>query len=136
MPYILQIKDLTEYEGKAFLNSKGNAECVEFVRQTLGLPPTLRWKEGKKITKGDSTILKGTAIATFVNGVYPQEGNSGKHAAIYLGYDEVGLIVLDQWRGQGMVKKRTIRWKPTNPGISNDGNAFSVIETFEPSKGG
>lgn len=127
MPYKLENPE--QSEEKAYTNKAGNTECVEFVRQTLNLPHTSLWKEGKKVTKGDLGILKGTAIATFVNGKYPQEGNTGKHAAIYFGQDETGIIVLDQWRKQGKVKKRTIPFKPRISGLSNDGNAFSIIET-------
>ena len=116
------------YEGVAYTNAQGHAECVEFIKQTLGAPATNAWCEGSKVTKGLVGILPGTAIATFVDGKYPQEGNTGKHAAIYLGQDALGILVLDQWRTQGMVKARTIKWNPTSPGASNDGNAFSVAE--------
>ena len=127
MPYILPKPE--SYDGKSFLNQKGNAECVEFLRQALHLPPTALWLEGKKVTKGDLTIASGTAIATFVGGKYPQTGASGMHAAVYLDQNEVGLVVLDQWRAQGKVLKRTIKFKPSSASLSNDGNAFSVVET-------
>jgi hypothetical protein len=117
-----------DHVGKAYKNDKGNTECVEFIKQTLKAPATSHWKEGTKVTKGDTTIVRGTAIATFVDGVYPQTGSTGKHAAIYLGQDAMGIIVLDQWRSQGEVRKRTIKWVPTSKGLSNDGTAFSVIE--------
>jgi cell wall-associated NlpC family hydrolase len=115
------------YSGLAFTNSRGNAECVEFIRQTLQAPEAIAWTEGRKIKRG-IVVLAGTAIATFTKGKYPLGGNTGKHAAIYLGQDSLGIQVLDQWRKQGAVKERTIKWKPTSPGLSNDGNAFSVIE--------
>ena len=132
MPHVLQPlpgKTLqTSYEGAAYTNGKGNTECVEFIQQTLGAPSTAAWLEGKKITQGDLTPRAGTAIATFVNGKYPQAGSTGKHAAIYLGQNGDGILVLDQWRAQGEVKQRTIRWNPSSPGASNDGKAFSIIE--------
>jgi len=133
VPHIVQPdagKTLEEsFAGKAYENDKGNTECVEFIRQVLAAPPTGLWREGNKVTQGDRSILPGTAIATFVGGRYPQTGSSGKHAAIYLDQDGSGIIVLDQWRTQGSVKKRTIRWKPADPSnLSNNGNAFSVIE--------
>ncbi len=132
MPHVLSPKPgktLTQsYEGIGFVNSQGHAECIEFICQTLNGPATSAWREGKKVIKGDMTIAPGTAIATFVNGRYPQTGSTGKHAAIYLGQDAQGIQVLDQWRAQGVVKPRTIRWKPSNSSPSNDGNAFSVIE--------
>ena len=73
-------------------------------------------------------VARGTAIATFVDGAYPQIGNTGKHAAIYLGQNSEGIQVLDQWKDQGMVKPRTIPWIPRKLGLSNNGNAFSVID--------
>lgn len=132
MPHILQPlpgKTLEDsYRGKAYTNAKGNAECVEFIKQTLGGPATAGWREGNKITKDDLTILRGTAIATFVDSKYSHLGASNQHAAIYLSQDDVGIWVLDQFKKQGSVDKRNIKWVPTWPGKSNDGNAFSVIE--------
>lgn len=132
MVYILkgkQGKTLQQsYDGIGFVNSSGHAECVEFIRQTLGAPPTDSWREGKKVTQGDLTILPGTPIATFINGKYPQAGATGKHAAIYLGQNAQGIQVLDQWRSQGVVKPRTIKWHPTDHSLSDNGNAFSVVE--------
>jgi hypothetical protein len=115
------------YKGLAFTNDQGNTECVEFIKQTLNAPPTSSWREGRGIKLG-VVVPPGTAIATFVGGKYPQSGNTGKHAAIYLGQNAIGIQVLDQWRKQGSVQPRTIKWKPTSPGLSNDGSAFSVIE--------
>jgi hypothetical protein len=126
MPSLLSNPD--QYRDKPFVNGKGNAECVEFLMQTLGAPATALWKEGRKIKKGDVALPRGTPIATFVDGKYPQHGSSGMHAAIYLGQDLLGIQVLDQWRKQGKVLPRTIKWIPTAPGLSNDGNAFSVVE--------
>ena len=117
------------YAGAAYKNDKGNTECVEFIKQALDAPPTALWKEGDKITLGKKSVLTGTAIATFVKGAYPQTGSSGKHAAIYLDQDGTGIIVFDQWRTQGSVQKRTIRWNPSDPSnLSNNGSAFSVVE--------
>jgi hypothetical protein len=129
-PHVLGV--LTGHEKKPYVNGKGNAECVEFIRQSLDAPHTSKWREGGKIHRlspGESDpVARGTAIATFVDGEYPQTGNSGKHAAIYLGQNTEGIQVLDQWNGQGHVEKRTIPWTPRRPGLSNDGNAFSVAE--------
>ena len=128
MPHVLAKPD--DYLDKAYKNDAGETHCVEFVRQTLSLPHTSMWIEGTKVTEG-ATIARGTAIATFVNGKYPQTGSTGKHAAIYLEQNKVGIVVLDQWKAQGSVKKRTIKFTPTKPGLSNDGKAFSIIEIGE-----
>ena len=126
MPHIL-LNPEQYIDNDTFVNAKGNHECVEFIVQTLNAPATAVWKEGKKV-QGDTTIAKGTAIATFVNGKYPQTGTSGKHAAIYLSQDANGIWVVDQWNKQGKVEKRQIRFKTTSKSLSNDGTAFSVIE--------
>ena len=120
-----------QHIGKTYANAQGNTECVEFIRQTLGAPHTSRWHEGTKIRRlspGETDpIPPGSAIATFENGTYPQEGNTGKHAAIYLGQDENGIQVLDQWRRQERVLKRTIPWERRHP--SRDvAPAFSAVE--------
>ncbi|WP_227245139.1 BPSL0067 family protein [Paraburkholderia caribensis] len=132
MPYVLQ--GARGYAGQRFLNDRGNAECVEFIRQALGAPQTMKWREGQKIVRlADGAldpVVPGTAIATFVNKRYPQ-GDCGiacKHAAIYLGQNDEGIQVVDQDRRTGHVHPRTIYWKPHSAGASNDGNAFSVIE--------
>jgi hypothetical protein len=131
MPKIL-VQPETYIGKKVFKNTKGDTQCVEFIRQTLSAPATSLWREGLKIRRlavGErDPVACGTAIATFVGGRYPQEGDTGKHAAIYLGQDGTGLQVVDQWKKQGEVGKRTIYWEPTRPGLSNDGHAFSIIE--------
>ena len=54
-------------------------QCVSYVRQVCrGLPPTPQWKKGPQV-KGNSTIVLGTAIATF-----DPSGNYFGHAAIYV----------------------------------------------------
>lgn len=120
------LQDPDKYVEKSFVNGGGHAECVEFIKQALGAPATTSWREGKKITKGDLTLPRGTAIATFVNGKYPQN-DTGQHAAVYLGQDGFGIQVLDQWRKKPTVTKRTIKWK-NGIGLSNQAGAFSVIE--------
>jgi hypothetical protein len=121
------------YAKKRFPNAKGRTECVEFIQQTLGAPHTTAWHEGRKIvrvTAGETDpVPTGTPIATFVNGRYPQVGGTGgRHAAIYLGQDASGIQVMDQWNSQNEVRRRTIYWHPHSGGLSNNGNAFSVIE--------
>ncbi|WP_337998186.1 BPSL0067 family protein [Oleispirillum naphthae] len=129
-PHVLG--DLKGHDKRPYLNGKGNAECVEFIRQSLHAPHTSEWREGTKIRKlapGEpDPIARGTAIATFVDGEYPQTGNTGKHAAIYLGQNEDGIQVLDQWKSKGRVSERTIYWNSPKTTPSNDPQAFSVIE--------
>ncbi len=109
-----------DYEG----NVVGDGQCVAFVKEASGAPQTSLWKEGETVRGAD--IAKGTAIATFIDGVYPSHAH-GNHAAIYVEQNDVGLIVWDQWTGQP-VHQRTIRFQGGAGSPSNDGDAFSVIE--------
>lgn len=134
MSYVLkpdQGKTLEQtYSGKAYISPVTNeTECVAFIQAAIvGVPATSAWKPGKKVSQTELGILPGTAIATFVDGKYPGKGQP-KHAAIYLGQDGEGIQVLDQWKAQGKVLKRTIRWiVDVGTRISNDGTKFSVIE--------
>jgi hypothetical protein len=103
-----------------------DGQCVAFVKEASGAPQTALWREGQKVR--GAGIASGTAIATFIEGVYPSHAH-GNHAAIYVDQNDAGLVVWDQWKGQP-VHKRTIHFRggdTDNP--SNDGDAFSVIET-------
>jgi hypothetical protein len=84
---------------------------------------------------GDMTLAKGTAIATFVNGIYQNYG-TGNHAAYYISQDATGIWIMDQWSDdvkKPKISKRHIRRKgklSTGGFIdpSNNADAFSVIE--------
>lgn len=102
----------------------GNGQCVAFVRAAAIAPPSGQWSEGAKV-KG-AAILPGTAIATFVNGQYPNN-STGNHAAIYVSQDANAMTVWDQWKGQP-VHQRSIRFRGGQGSASNDGDAYSVIE--------
>jgi hypothetical protein len=107
----------------------GNGQCVAFVRAACHAPPSSLWKEGEKVkADGSQKIAKGTAIATFFGGKYPNY-SSGNHTAVYLTQNKVGIVVLDQWVAQGAVKKRTIRF--THKGSVSpvdDGTAYSIVK--------
>ncbi len=137
MPYLLELPDgqtgITleqAYAGKGYTVPGANGtQCVSFLKAAI---PALSGKTTKMWIKGDDvkqgvSLDAGTAIATFVDGVYPQ--NATGHAAVYLSQNDAGIQVLDQWATQGKVLERTIRWVPLKTGdIVNDANAFSVIE--------
>jgi hypothetical protein len=114
----------------------GDGQCAVFVQVAAGAPTHLAWKEGKKIKKLDAPLPKGTAIATFIDGKYPSHTH-GNHAAIYVGQNAEGLQVYDQWCKKDKltgkieyqpVHPRTIYFSHTHGLLSNNGNAFSVIE--------
>lgn len=107
----------------------GTGHCVPYVQQASGTPVTSLWKQGKHV-KGEFTIAKGTAIATFSSdGVYTNSLDGSSHAAIYVSQDAVGINVWDQWKGQP-VHQRTIRFQGGAAGVKavNDGDAYSVID--------
>jgi hypothetical protein len=113
------------------LPTVGNSQCVALIMRYTQAPATPRWKEGKQV-RGDLLLKKGTAIATFVNGKYPNN-NTGQHAAFYLSQDAAGIWVVDQWLASGTIQKRQLRFrgKKRDGGFvdpSNNGDAFSVVD--------
>lgn len=112
----------------------GTFECVALVQHFTNAPPTSAWREGERVM-GNKNLSPGTAIATFVNGRYPNRPH-GNHAAFYLGQVDGGIYVMDQWRDmlkKPKISKRFIRAKgKTKAGNyiepSNNADAFSVIE--------
>ena len=129
MPYKLKISEKDAFGKGKFKNAKGNTECVEFVRQAAGAQPTIAWKQGTLIMGAlPGTIRRGTVIATFDDkGRYPIDGQ-GKHAAIYLSHDLIGIRVLDQWNKQGEVLERIIYFNKPSISRSDAGKTFYVVE--------
>jgi hypothetical protein len=108
-------------------------QCVRMVEHyaKAPAPAASRWRQGTAV-KGNLTLAKGTAIATFVNGRYPSAA-SGNHAALYVSQDQAGLWVVDQYLGSNGIHKRVLHFRgKTADGSfndpSNNGDAFSVIE--------
>ncbi len=112
----------------------GTAQCAVLVQYYAGAPETSKWVGGAAVL-GDLTLSKGTAIATFIKGVYPKK-KTGNHAALYISQDSGGIWVMDQWVDdlvKPKVSKRYLRKKGINadgtfPDPSNNADAFSVIE--------
>ena len=90
-------------------------ECVSLVRHFAKAPPARMWREGEKVA-GNKNILPGTAIATFVNGRWPNL-KKGNHAAFYIGQVSDGLYILDQWKSptKKAISIRFITRKGRNP---------------------
>ena len=113
----------------------GSHQCVALLQYYADLPHTACWRAGA-LARGNLALAPGTAIATFVDGRYPNQPH-GNHAAFYLEQDAGGLWVMDQWAGdptlKPLVSRRRLRWKGCDGGgafvdPSNNGDAFSVIE--------
>jgi len=108
----------------------GTGHCVPLVQQYARCPQYSGWRQGAAV-KDNTKIALGTAIATFVNGKYPN-APTGNHAALFIGQDEDGIWVVDQYKDSGGIKGRHLRFKGMKNGAyvdpSNNGDAFSVIE--------
>ena len=111
----------------------GNGQCVALVQVEAQVPHTSTWTEGAAV-RGNTTIVKGTAVATFVGGKYPNKAH-GNHAAFYLGQNAAGIQVLDQWKSdkKPKISKRTMFFSGKNKDgsfidPSNNGDALSIIE--------
>lgn len=109
----------------------GTQQCAILVEHYAGAPAASLWHQGA-VVRSNPALAKGTAIATFVNGRYPNL-SKGNHAALYVSQDKNGLWVVDQYVGSAGIHKRRLRFKgKTKDGgfvdPSNNGDAFSVIE--------
>lgn len=119
--------------------SVGSGDCVDLIKRYIpGLKgmPTSGWRAGKNVLDEGARIEAGTAIATFVNGRYPNLAH-GNHAAIVLKVMPSGIWVLDQWRGRAGIQPRMIAIPPPRRQKNRDGTfidpsnnalAFFVIE--------
>lgn len=112
-----------QYEGQAV----GSGQCVALVQaadSAVGLTRT--WAQGSQV-QGNVQIRPGTTIATFdAGGRYANATDGSSHAAIYLGQNEQGIQVLDQWLGRPATY-RTIRWSSESGTASNTGSRFYVV---------
>lgn len=118
----------------------GTTDCVALVQFYATLPNHSAWKAGEKVLD-NPRIRLGTAIATFVNGRYPNK-KTGNHAAFFLrhGPKGDGFWVMDQWKDKPGQKPRpvTSRYisarhvKRNADGswyrASDNAEAFSIIE--------
>lgn len=89
------------------------------------------WREGIAVRRNGVKIEKGTAVATFVDGKYPNKP-SDNHAALYVSQNAAGVYVMDQWKAKLTIGKRLMRFKGkqadgTYIDPSNNGDALSVI---------
>lgn len=111
----------------------GSGQCVELVKKFTDAGATSGWREGD-IAVGNGLLAKGTAIATFVKGRYPNRPH-GNHAAFFIRQGINGIHMVDQWVSKDKVEigERFIKSKGKNKDgsfkdPSNNADAFSVIE--------
>jgi hypothetical protein len=109
-----------------------NDQCVALVRFLDGAPAHLGWKQGISVKEAmaiPNGIAPGTAIATFINGIYPSLPG-GDHAAVFVKAlpDGTGFVVFDQWAGH-LPQLRTLYFnRPGKHSVVDRGEAFSVIQ--------
>jgi hypothetical protein len=120
--------DVLSLEGKPKVST---GQCAALIQYYTKAPLVSRWREGA-IVRGNKNIKVGTAIATFVNGRYPNLDH-GNHAAFYLGQNALWIQVMDQWTNKKSISSRTLAFKGKLPNgkyadVSNNGDAFSIIE--------
>ncbi|WP_338846680.1 BPSL0067 family protein [Massilia sp. W12] len=128
MPYIYADVDNLQNTDKV-----GSKHCVALIQHYTDAPNTRDWSEGQ-VVMGSSGLAKGTAIATFVAGRYPNH-SSGNHAAFLLSVESNGIWVMDQWKDDASkpkVSKRFLRKKGKDKNgkfidPSNNADAYSVI---------
>lgn len=120
--------NLGPYNAHPVQSTRGNpdycGQCVSYVTTVCPTIPvsTSQWRRGA-LVRGNTTIVAGTAIATF-----DASGNYHGHAAIYVSQDEKGITVYDQWiTGAGKaIGQRLLKWGAV--GVSNNGDGFYVVE--------
>lgn len=121
-----------------------DGECVALVQHFTNAPPTRLWRAGVHVIDSAAVLMPGTAIATFVDGRYPQVGKGTRHAAFFLSYGPfghdgkpTGIWIMEQYtyprtkeiqarfiEHKGFPKLPNGTWQ--NP--SNNADAFYVIE--------
>lgn len=118
----------------------GTTDCVALVQFYAKVPNHRAWREGERVLDNPKMRL-GTAIATFVNGRYPDH-KTGQHAAFFLrhGAKGTGFWVMDQWKDKKgrpsrpvmarFIDSRHIRQNANGTwwNASDNADAFSVIE--------
>lgn len=102
----------------------GDGHCVSLIKLCANAPNTNFWRPGEKV-QGRHQLAPGTVIATFKNKRYPNR--SGYHAAIYIGQDEQGIWVWDQWLGMP-VHQRLIRYRKDQASASNSAQDYRVVK--------
>ena len=115
--------DLSSYIGR----SVGTGQCVALVKAANpSLGPASTWMGGAAV-QGNTTLAPGTPIATFSgNDRYANATDGSSHAAIYLGQNHNGMVVLDQWAGSSAAV-RIIPWSNPGAAAANTGAAFRVV---------
>jgi hypothetical protein len=108
---------------------KGNHACAALVQSSQPAGQASTWREGIQVR--GNVIAKGTPVATFEDGFYPNRLHDN-HVAYYLSQNNKGVQVMDQWSSKPSISSRTMAWLgKRHNGLfvdpSNNGDALSVI---------
>ncbi|MGV7210922.1 BPSL0067 family protein [Oxalobacteraceae bacterium A2-2] len=111
----------------------GSHQCVALVQRYAGAPVTTAWRQGGAVL-GNAILKRGTAIATFVEGRYPNRSH-GNHAALFVRAVGNGIWIMDQWKNKNKTRISlrliTSRGKDKQGRYirpSENADAYSVIE--------
>lgn len=119
--------------GRFIGRSTGSGQCVALVQAANpDLGSTRSWAAGASVQQGGggnggADLQPGTVIATFDrSGRYANASDGSSHAAIYLGQNEQGIQVLDQWAGRPAAP-RTIPWSNPGGAAANVAGNYRVV---------
>jgi hypothetical protein len=106
----------------------GDGQCVALARHAAQVGHTSTWRRGVPVR--GSGASKGTIIATFGGDPprYENRTDGASHCAILVGEEDVGLAVIDQWKGRPC-QRRVIRYKDGAGLPCDDGDAYFIVET-------
>ena len=121
----------TKVEKLEGTNKVFGGQCAGLAQWYTHVGLAKHWREGLVVKGNNHLIEKGTAIATFVDGIYPNESH-GNHVALYISQDHSGVKVMDQWSSKINVSSRVMSFlgKDSDGSFkdpSNNGDALSVI---------
>jgi len=129
---------ILKHQGRKFIEKQTSllwkehgGSCANLV-QYFGCGHTSNWTPGA-IVKGNLGIEKGTCIATFLDGKYPNKP-SGNSCAVYISQDGKGIEAYHQARAW---KEPIIDYFPFKDDMSDpsfNGNCYSVILSSVPYK--
>jgi hypothetical protein len=105
----------------------GNGHCVALVRESADAPHTARWRPGQMVLD-NANIKPGTAIATFdPDGRYGNHTDGRSHAAIFVGHEDQGIRVIDQWKGRATAPRLIGNRRGQGPAV-DDASQYFIVE--------
>jgi len=107
----------------------GNGHCVALVRAPNGAdaPHTSRWRAGELVLDNEN-IRPGTVVATFdPEGTYGNHTDGRSHVAIFLGHEDQGFRVLDQWKGHPTSSRLIANRRGTGLPV-DDASQYYIVE--------